>query len=312
MAGLLQRLGLKTVLILLIKLCLSAAFFYWIWTALPDGTNWMELDLVQPVLLAVCIVAVLLQVALLAFRWLITTRHIASGIDDLPALRFLRFFHLTWLSLAISQVLPALVGGDGFRIAGLRYDGVPLGTSTKSVIIDRIFGLAGLVVLIIPGAAMSGFFAFLPFWVFPGAALHAGAIAAGLLIARRSLARIVFFHGGWLKQITGTGGLALLVMAIAGHAVSILIFQLLANAYGIDIPVSTTLAVFPAALLMSILPISFGGWGVREASVVYGLSLYGVPEHDALIASLIFGSFQICAAIPSIVGLFSWARRIQE
>jgi glycosyltransferase 2 family protein len=101
-------------------------------------------------------------------------------------------------------------------------------------------------------------------------------------------------------------------MSIAGHAISVLIFQLLADAYGLGIPLSTTLIVFPAALLMSILPISFGGWGVREASVVYGLSLYGIPEHDALLASLLFGTFQLVAAIPSVVGFFSWARRIQK
>ena len=312
MAVLSQRFGpraRKALFIVLLKLCLSAGFFYWIWTALPDGTDWMELRLVHPFLLLICIMAVVLQNGLLAFRWLKTTRQITDVSQELPAFRFWRFFQLTWLSQAISQVLPALVGGDGFRIAGLHYDGVPLGTSTKSVIADRLLGLAGLLVLIIPGIAASGLMSQPPLWVIAVAAVCALVAAAFVYSARHWLATGFVRYGGGLQRLFGVDGLALLVMAIAGHGFSVLIFQLLSTAYGIDIPVTTTLIVFPAALLMSILPISLGGWGVREASVVYGLSKYGIPEHDALLASLIFGTFQVCAAIPSIGGILSWARR---
>jgi uncharacterized protein (TIRG00374 family) len=186
MSSFYKRPGFKALLIVIAKLCLTAAFFYWIWTALPGGTQWMDLDLAHPSLLAICIAAAVLQVALLAFRWLMTTNAIAMGIEGLPVLRFFRLFQLMWLSQAISQVLPALVGGDGFRIAGLRYDGVPLSTSTASVIVDRVFGLAGLVVLILPGAMAGGLLASLPLWVFAAAAVLAAASVAGYFRAAPS------------------------------------------------------------------------------------------------------------------------------
>ncbi len=311
-SGLPQRFGAKgwrTVLILLAKLCLSAGLLYWIWASLPDGMDWSELQLVHPVLLLVCVPAALLQIALLAYRWLVTARSLADTGPALPDLRFPRFFHLTWLSQAVSQVLPALVAGDGLRIAGLHYDGMPLGAATRAVVVDRVFGLAGLVLLIVPGAAASGMIVLPSFWIAGIAVLVLAAGAAAIAVLQDRLASLLVRFGGGLMRLAGIRGLVLLAMAAAGHAFSVLIFQLLAVAYGIEIPLPTTLIVFPAALLMSILPISFGGWGVREASVVYGLSLYGVAEHDALLASLIFGSFQICTAVPSIAGVFFWARR---
>ena len=43
----------------------------------------------------------------------------------------------------------------------------------------------------------------------------------------------------------------------------------------LDIPILTLFAFTPAALLITMLPISLGGWGVRELTFVYFLGTAG-------------------------------------
>jgi hypothetical protein len=64
---------------------------------------------------------------------------------------------------------------------------------------------------------------------------------------------------------------------------------LLAASLGIGFGLLDALAVLPAVLLISSVPISIAGWGVREGSMVVGLGLLGVGNSDAALVSIFFG-----------------------
>ncbi|MDE3061078.1 MAG: flippase-like domain-containing protein, partial [Pseudomonadota bacterium] len=59
-------------------------------------------------------------------------------------------------------------------------------------------------------------------------------------------------------------------------------------------------------ILAAMLPISVGGWGVREASMVAMLALAGVPHGIALIVSVQLGLLVALAASP---GGLLWLKR---
>ncbi|MAQ71368.1 MAG: hypothetical protein CL565_04155 [Alphaproteobacteria bacterium] len=61
------------------------------------------------------------------------------------------------------------------------------------------------------------------------------------------------------------------------------------------------LALIPVLAVISSLPISFGGWGVRESAFIYGLGLIGFTIEDAFFLSLQVGAVGLIA--PSIVAL---------
>ena len=61
------------------------------------------------------------------------------------------------------------------------------------------------------------------------------------------------------------------------------------------------LALIPVIALISSLPISFGGWGVREGAFVYGLALIGFPMESAFLLSVQVGLVTLVA--PFIVGV---------
>ena len=54
----------------------------------------------------------------------------------------------------------------------------------------------------------------------------------------------------------------------------------------------------PIAILFSSLPISIGGWGVREASLSYGLVLFGLQADDAALLGLALGIGLLLASLP--------------
>jgi glycosyltransferase 2 family protein len=51
-------------------------------------------------------------------------------------------------------------------------------------------------------------------------------------------------------------------------------------------------------LLAHILPISIGGWGVREAAAVALLGMTGVDATSALLVSIMFGVLLVLATLP--------------
>jgi glycosyltransferase 2 family protein len=73
---------------------------------------------------------------------------------------------------------------------------------------------------------------------------------------------------------------------------------------GIDGVHSETIAFFallPILALISSLPISFGGWGIREGAFIYGLGLIGFTMEDAFFLSVQVGLASMVA--PLVIGL---------
>jgi glycosyltransferase 2 family protein len=73
---------------------------------------------------------------------------------------------------------------------------------------------------------------------------------------------------------------------------------------GVDSPHTETvsfLALLPILALIASLPISFGGWGIREGAFIYGLGLIGFAMEDSFFLSIQVGLASLVA--PFIIGL---------
>ena len=134
------------------------------------------------------------------------------------------------------------------------------------------------------------------------ASVLAGLIAVGILfvvtskLILRSRRRIV-----WMKQkasairdlnkklfaptILLALGVTSLVIFLLG-SISVLI---IAQAFSFSVPLANFLFIFPAIAIVAALPISIGGWGVRESAMVLGLGLLNVPPENALAISIAYG-----------------------
>jgi hypothetical protein len=86
--------------------------------------------------------------------------------------------------------------------------------------------------------------------------------------------------------------LSLIIISLGFLSVAIISFGL-----NVELSLIALIAIQPGIAIMSALPLSLGGWGVREVSMVFGLGLLGVAAKDALAISLTYGLLSILATL---------------
>ncbi len=81
---------------------------------------------------------------------------------------------------------------------------------------------------------------------------------------------------------------AVLACAVAGNAIETVQHVYIAGAVGLELPFLTLAWLRGVMMLCAMVPVSLAGLGIREASLVALLVVYGVRETDALAYSLLF------------------------
>lgn len=223
-------------------------------------------------------------------------------------------------AVAINALLPgAIVGGDVYRAVMLNRRGLAALEAGLSVFLDRLSGLWMLVVLGIAAAAwgVAGTSAqvLVPAMLRAPGADALATLAACVLMAP-ALAIVVLRRlgtalgtsrapvAGWRARVVAAAKrrgawhqFALqLVASLAVQALSIAAFALAGRAVGIDLAAWSWAAAAVPVFLMATLPLSFGGWGTREAAAVVALSAFGVPVAPAVGASVLYGIFGLIQA----------------
>lgn len=220
---------------------------------------------------------------------------------------------LRWIGMgvALSQVLPSSVGGDAYRMVALgRLAG--LAAAMRTVVAERVVGLLALAALALVLSAVASRLtdssvAFATYATVSGAMLVGGVLAGAL---SRALAR--WTESRLIQQVATDFGamyekstlVAVFGMSVVIHGLSVAAAICLNVALGIDeLQWWQTALVVPGALLASAIPISLGGWGVREASVVFGLAAFGISDAAALALSISYG---VALAGTGVIGLLLW------
>ncbi len=200
------------------------------------------------------------------------------------------------------NIAPSTVGADLFRVAQMRAAGATTARSIRLVAAARLMSFAALIAVIGLGLpyvvnaleaprdrlALAAVFA-------AALAAFAGLVVGGPLIARAParlrrgpLAFAAELSGDVRMLLTKTtpGGWFFLTVQHFLRAGAVLC---IGAALGLAFDPIALLALLPAAFLVAMVPISFGAWGVREASFVYFLGAAGIAAPAALAMSIIFG-----------------------
>jgi glycosyltransferase 2 family protein len=206
-----------------------------------------------------------------------------------------RYVSLYFIGMFFNLVLPTSVGGDvvraGYLAAGTRRRGAAL----LSVLVDRGSGLVVLIAL----ACLAGLFArdTMPPWMGPTLLGMAGLLLAGVaclpLLPRIARWR---FLGKWGAQVAMAGevylrrprllaGAALLSVVV--HVAGVFQMGLIAWAMGLDVSWAYLAVVVPLLALLTLLPVSINGMGLREVGMVVLLGPAGVPAASAVTLSLL-------------------------
>lgn len=247
-----------------------------------------------------------LNIPLVAFRWWLLLRSSAGG----KHVGFGLALQATWIGLFFGQVLPGAVGGDVVK-GWLAYrGGVRRGTVITTVVVDRISAMLGLITLM-----LLSFYAILGSGV-PELGLSAAVVAALFLLGALGLITIApvlaqMAARRWLKlgrfhdlllmirgsMLSATGTYALLI-SIFLHSSTAFAVAMAAEAFGIRTSLAEVLAILPLSMLLSAVPISLAGWGIREASMVLGFTAFGMPAEDAALLSIWLGLSVLLSSVP--------------
>jgi uncharacterized membrane protein YbhN (UPF0104 family) len=203
-----------------------------------------------------------------------------------------------------------------------RRAGLTVAAAVNSVMLERIATVFALVVLVaVTQPLLQARVPTLPgTWVFPVLSVL-GVIGIGVLTLfnrlPRSLHRWKLVRGlinlaidARLTFLKPGNALPTLFWCVLGHLNLSLVVYLLAR--GLNLPVDgiDCLVLVPPVILITILPISIAGWGVRETAMVTAFGFVGVPEHSSLALSILFGVVVVVTGLPGgLIWLLSRDRR---
>lgn len=245
----------------------------------------------------------MIQIFALSIRWAdmvnLQERKISYGSS----------YRITVASQLANILLITSIGGVVVRIALAAQSGIDMVHAVCATIADRLMtlmALALLAALVLPqfhavhsNAAIANT---LPIFIaaFVGACVIAFLLFRKILGSLKNSARIDACLSYLRNLATNKALLIRLVpLSLAAQICYFSAVYFVSRSANTDIQFPALLVVLPVITLIASLPISIGGWGIREGAFVYGLGLLDVPMETAFLISVQIGLISILATVVS-------------
>lgn len=242
-----------------------------------------------------------LVTVLMAWRWQITARSLGAS------------FRLGWavreyyLSQLVNLCLPGGVLGDAGRaLRTPRGDG-GLTRAAHAVMIERLAGQAGVLLAGLVGVAIA---------LAPGGGLvWPHGLVRGLVWTVVSIGiagpAIVFLlrKAGPLRRFVGSVRTVLLArnvilaqvaLSLATALLMIAAFAACAQATGTHLVIEAALTLVPLVLTAMVIPVSVGGWGLREGAAAALFPFVGASASAGIAAGAAYGIALMIACLPGL------------
>ncbi len=297
----------KKRLILALKFAVSGLLIWFLFANVDLSAAKDRLLDVSPGMLAVAALVLVIQVIPATLRWL-------AVLDAIEApLTFLKAVQIFWIGVFFNQTLPSSVGGDAVRMYVARRDGLSLRGAVNGVMLERVATVVALVLLVV---MVQPFFLArvadeASRWFLPALALLAAVLAGGLALLMcldrlpEALHRWRLVRGLiYLADDTRKVFLAPLPMGravgwgVVGHANVSMAVYALALGLGMEVTALDCIALVPPVILVTTLPVSIAGWGVREGAMVAAFGFIGATPESALVLSVLFGLVALVSSLP--------------
>ena len=263
---------------------------------------------VDPFVIFLCsmLLALLVVPASIRWRWFIA-RFLDK--DKSPPILGMAV-RVNTINVALNQLLPSTIGGDLYRVFVARSLGLSLVSSMLATLGDRLSALIILVLVSGPALVIILLSAEDLFWlsrmdVLLGlSALLCGGLAGLFLLRKHSYVTkaMTFFDISTLGWKTSGVINQVLVTSFIIQLTTLSVMTAITRTIGIEISLIVIFGVMAVSLLVSRLPISVAGWGVREGVSVSLFAIFGVSADLALATSIVYGLTELFAAILALSG----------
>ena len=289
-----------------LKLLITAGLITYLLRKIDIGPVLRQIRTIAPGPALLAVLIMLLQLALVSLRWQLVNQLVDARMRTGQVVR------LTLIGQFFNQVLPSAVGGDAVRAWLASREGVPMGRAVTGILCDRAAALVALLLVIsftlfvLPAIVMNRFPAIELLRTVALIGLSAlvaffflGALLSRLLMRYRITAPIGKLVRDFRRVLCSPAS-STAIMALAGAVQVLLVMAIYLCAQGMNIHLefAAALLVIPTVMLVSMIPVSFAGWGVRESAMIFGLGIVGISAPDALAVSVVFGLLQLIVGLP--------------
>jgi uncharacterized membrane protein YbhN (UPF0104 family) len=310
---------MRRILLSTTKILISAALLYLALRKVNLSDLVSRINVASLGWIGIAIAVTFLQIFVGVLRWRKISAECGAPLATRQAMRF------NLIGTFFNQTLPSSIGGDAVRLWLVARGGAGWRAATYSIFVDRAIGLIALAIIIVASLPWSYSLIREPHGrsalLFVDFAALAGGV--GFLVLGR-------LPWPWLKRWWGTHhlhacsvianrvifsrkhGPAIVVLSVLVHVLAVVIAWCVVQSIAAPVVFGQIFLLVPPVMLITMLPISIAGWGVREATMGLAFGYAGLMTNEGVNVSLLFGAVSfIVGAFGGLVWIFSGEKAAQ-
>lgn len=289
---------------ILIKFIVTVLIFALIFRSVDISSVGNALKSTDIKFVALALIVQLLSTVVASYRWFLIMKALQFGQD------FLFYFRSYFKGTFFNQGLPTTIGGDALRVLDVSKLGFKKRESFYGIFIDRIVGLLGLLLLnllanglnpdlleekvfyLINAIVMISIFAI----------LSVMALKKITILEKYPVGKLFFDLSTRLNTVYRKvdDAATQISLSVIIHLLSIISIYILGISVGIKYDLLTYLVIMPPVFLLTLIPISLAGWGVREGAMLSLFLLIGADKSLVLTISLMYGVIVLATSFPGL------------
>jgi uncharacterized membrane protein YbhN (UPF0104 family) len=304
---------MRRLLILSVRILLTLALLYLALRGINFAAIQSRLSQINLGWIGLAVLITVVQIFIGALRWREISVLCGASLTDLQAFRY------NMIGSFFNQTLPSSIGGDAVRLWLVNRTGAGWRAATYSILTDRAIGLIALALIIVASlpwsygmiadgngrlalvfvdfAALAGGLGFLLLghlpWLWlktwwPTKHIHACSVIANQVIFDRR------------------SGPKIAVLSLSVHVLAVVIAWCAVRSIAAPVNFEQVFMLIPPIMLITMMPISIAGWGVREATMMVAFGYAGLAQTDGTVVSILFGAVSfIVGCAGGLVWVFS-------
>jgi glycosyltransferase 2 family protein len=304
---------MRRLLILLARIVVSLALLYLALRGINFAAIQSRLSQINLGWIGLAVLITVVQIFLGALRWREISVLCGAPLTDMRAFRY------NMIGSFFNQTLPSSIGGDAVRLWLVNRTGAGWRAATYSILTDRAVGLIALALIIV---------ASLP-WSYGMIADSNGRLALvfvdfAALAGGLGFLLLGYLPWSWLKTWWPTkhihacsvianqaifdrrSGPKIAILSLSIHVLAVVIAWCAVRSIAAPADFEQVFMLIPPIMLITMMPISIAGWGVREATMMVAFGYAGLAQTDGTVVSILFGAVSfIVGCAGGLVWIFS-------
>ena len=314
----------KNSIILSLKLLLTGLMLYYVMTLVDTEELKPLLTGLDKELLVSALLVHFIAFYIMSIRWWLILVSIGTHVNHA------RILPSYYLGLFCNNFLPTSMGGDVIRIAKMRAEGVNTNLLIFSTLSDRIIGLLSIIIMGIIGINTSiaiqdtmnqeslitinivSCIIFLTLLL----AMHSKLrnrifqISVEKWTLPSKLNNLLVYCNNNLDSLKNNTLIPkVILLSLISQILIIICYYLIGKSLHIELSFMEYVLLVPIVALLSSIPISVGGLGVREGTIIFLLGAVGVSTPNAVSISLLYLAILILVTIPGSIFLLTGKRK---